>query len=66
MFIFKYKYPQKFLDDLAKTFGFKWTPVKATTISKEKVKIQPLPPPSGTLYFMEVNYKTERTKKNNE
>ena len=57
MFRFKYKYSQKFLDELAKAMGIEWIPVKPTLVPKELVSEHPLPPPSGKLYYIETKYK---------
>lgn len=54
MFKFKYKYPQSFLDSLAKVFGIKWTKVTANSIPKEDIVEKPLNPPSNTLYYIEI------------
>ena len=56
MFTFKYQYPQKFLDDLAKAWGFKWTPVIATLVSKKKIEVKPMSPPTNILFYTEINY----------
>lgn len=53
---FKHKYPQEFLDQLAKDLGFEWIPVKFETIPYDKVEVKPLPPPNGKIYYMEVKY----------
>jgi len=54
MFRFKYKYPQKFLDELAEAMGIEWTPVKAHLVPKENISVKPLPPPSAELYYIEM------------
>ena len=57
IFGFKYRYPQSFLDDLAKKLGFEWTKVKFKTIPKEEIEIKPLDLPSGELYYLDIKYK---------
>jgi len=57
IFGFKNRYPQSFLDKLAKDLGFKWTKVKMETTPFKDVKVHPLPPPSGELYYMEMNHR---------
>ena len=59
IFGFKNRYPQKFLDKLAKDLGIKWTKVKPTLISKDEITSCPLPPPSGKLYYSEHKFKEE-------
>lgn len=58
IFGFKNKYPQSFLDSLAKVCGFKWTKVKAKTYSKD-IEVKPLPPPSNSLFYFETKYGKE-------
>lgn len=53
---FKGRYPQKFLDELAKTLGIKWTKVEFKAVPKEKVEVKPLGPPSGVLYYVDMKY----------
>lgn len=54
IFGFKHKYPQSFLDALAKRWGFEWTHVPCTTVPKEDISVNPLPLPSGIIYHMEL------------
>ncbi len=56
---FQYRYPQSFLDDLAKALGIKWVKCDPTTIDKNKIEVKPLPPPSGKLYYCEAKYNDE-------
>jgi len=56
MFRFQHKYPQKFLDELAEAMGFEWIPVKASLIPRDLVKVQPLGPPCGKLYYINSKY----------
>jgi len=57
LFGFQYRYPQKFLDNLAKWYGFEWTPVNPTLVPWYIVSVHPMPPPSGKLYYIEIKYK---------
>lgn len=57
IFGFKHAYSQKFLDQLAKDLGFEWTPVVFKCIDKEKISVCPMPPPSGQLLYMDIEYK---------
>ena len=59
IFGFKHRYPQSFLDELAKAWGFKWTKVKCTPVKTEDVSVHPLPPPTGTLFYTVIKYKDE-------
>ena len=52
----KNRYPQEFLDRLAKELGITWTPLKPTTIDSSLIEVRPLPPPSNTLYYCDFKY----------
>ena len=54
----KHRYPQEFLDQLAKDLGFEWTRVNFGTIGKDDCPIHPIPPPSGLLFY--VDYKLNK------
>jgi hypothetical protein len=58
---FRYRYPQEFLDSLAKEFGFTWTKVEWRSVPRDTVCVCPPPPPTGILYYLEPVYdkKTE-------
>lgn len=47
------------MENLAKALGIKWTYVAAQTIPKEKIKVCPLPPPTGKLNYIEAKYKDD-------
>lgn len=66
IFGFKNRYPQSFLDNLAKALGIKWTKAKPTLIDPKDVEVRPLPPPSGTLYYMEVKYGDDKANNTND
>jgi hypothetical protein len=53
---FKHRYPQSFLDKLAKAWGFKWTKVEFKQVDAKDVEVSPMPPPSGQLYYIEMKY----------
>ena len=57
IFGFKNRYPQSFLDQLAKDLGIEWTKVEFKTLDKEDVPICPLPPPTGNLYYFDYDLK---------
>jgi hypothetical protein len=57
LFGFQHRYPQAFLDELAKMMGIEWIPVNPTLVPKENISVQPLPPPCGKLYYIETKYK---------
>ena len=56
IFGFTHKYPQSFLDKLAKDLGIKWTKVESKTVKKEDVDIRPLSPPSSNIEYFECKY----------
>lgn len=51
---FTHRYPQSFLDKFAEIMGIKWSKVKFKIIDSEKIRIKPLSPPSGKLYYFDV------------
>lgn len=67
IFGFRHSYPQSFLDELAKAYGFKWTKVEWKLYDGE-IEVRPLPPPTGELYYCEFKYATniepDQTKEN--
>lgn len=56
IFGFRYRYPKKFLDDLAKSLGIKWQKVKVRLMDKDKIESRPLRPPMGKFYYMDMRY----------
>jgi hypothetical protein len=54
---FQYKYPQEFLDNLAKSMGFEWTPVIAKLNNKDEIEVKPMGKPSGKLFYIETKQK---------
>lgn len=56
IFGFTHKYPQSFLDKLAKDLGFKWTKVKFKTVKKEDINIMPLSSPSLPILYIKYKY----------
>ena len=54
--VMKGRYPQSFLDELAKAMGIKWAKVKSECIPTEKIDIRPLALPIGKLYYVETKY----------
>ena len=54
---FKYKYPQSFLDELAKAMGVELTKVQSKLYSKDDIEVKPMNPPTAELFYMEYNYK---------
>lgn len=57
IFGFTHRYPQSFLDKLAKDLGIKWTKCIPQTLAQEEVEIKPLNPPTSKLYYFKINYK---------
>jgi hypothetical protein len=51
---FRHRYPQKFLDELAKSLGIEWTKVEFKCVPAENVPVCPSPPPAGILFYMDV------------
>jgi hypothetical protein len=60
IFGFKNKYPQSFLDSLAKAWGFEWTKVRHVPIDRDKVEVKPMGPPSAILYYCEIKYNEDK------
>ena len=56
IFGFKHKYPDGFFKTLEKLLGVKFTKNKATLIPREEIEVKPLPPPSGTIYYIDFKY----------
>jgi len=56
IFGFTHKYPQSFLDKLAKDLGIKWTKVESKTMKKEDIDVCPLSPPSLNIDYFESKY----------
>jgi hypothetical protein len=60
MFVFKNKYPQEFLDRLAKELSIEWTEVTARTVDRDSFSASPLPPPSGILFYTDHVFSDKR------
>ena len=56
---FQHRYPQSFLDELARSTGTKWVKPSLKTIPKELVQVSPLGPPSGIVYYIDFKYKSK-------
>lgn len=59
IFGFKHIYSKEFLDRLAKELGFEWTFLAPKSIPSEEISVNPLPPPTGKLYYCEFKYDTK-------
>ena len=57
---FQNRYPQEFLDELAKACGFEWYPVKFTPVPKDKVEVKPLGPPTNMIFYMDIKIKDDK------
>lgn len=57
IFGFKNKYSDKFIRNLEKWLGVKFTKVEFKTIPKEEIEVKPLSPPSNELYYINFKYK---------
>jgi len=56
LFGFSHRYPQSFLDELAKAWGFKWTKCPPKSILTEDISVCPLEPPTGKLQYIDIKY----------
>jgi len=59
LFGFKYRFPQAFLDELAKAMGIKWVRIAPRLINKEDIEVHPLPPPMNKLFYCELKTKKQ-------
>ena len=58
IFGFHHRYPQAFLDELAKAMGITWTKVTPTTVPNELVTVHPMGPPSDQIQYIDFKYKS--------
>lgn len=63
MFAFKFKYPQSFLDELAKAHGITWTPVDVKTIKREDIPVKPLSAPRSAICYFDMKYGNDKKNK---
>jgi len=55
-FVMRGNWSKEWMESFAKTMGVKFIWLEPTLISKEKIEISPLSPPSGKLYYFTVKY----------